>query len=118
MIYQLSSSRNFVKEAAKINADQDDIKVGVTFFADLTEEEKVSYHGANFTAERGEVEDMVEDEAPMSLGSVSHKHHYGAIKQQGNFDITFYSRYPPVCRGGQRLKKFHRLVPRDVAGFL
>lgn len=78
-----------MKEAAKINSDQDDITVGVTFFADLTEEEKVSYHGANFTAERGDVEDMVEEEAPMSLGSVSHKHHYGAIKQQGNL-FSFY----------------------------
>ena len=38
-----------MKEAAKINAEQDKITVGVTFFADLTEEEKMMYHGANST---------------------------------------------------------------------
>ena len=38
-----------MKEAAKVNEDQEEITVGVTFFADLTEEEKVQYHGANIT---------------------------------------------------------------------
>ena len=40
-----------MKEAAKVNEEQEDITVGVTFFADLTEEEKVQYHGANVTEE-------------------------------------------------------------------
>ena len=34
-----------------MNEEQEDITVGVTFFADLTEEEKVQYHGANVTEE-------------------------------------------------------------------
>ena len=47
--------RKFVKEAAKVNEEQQDITVGVTFFADLTEEEKVQYHGANVTEEVGSI---------------------------------------------------------------
>ena len=72
-----------MKEAANINANQDDITVGVTFFADLTAEEKAAYHGANFTTQHGEVQESVEEAAPAFWGSVSHKHHYGPIKQQG-----------------------------------
>ena len=45
--------RKFVKEAARINAEQDEITVGITFFADLTEEEKRMYHGANLTEQVG-----------------------------------------------------------------
>ena len=48
---RLGIFRNFVKEAAKVNEAQDGITVGVTFFADLTQEEKVQYHGANVTEE-------------------------------------------------------------------
>lgn len=68
-----------------MNEEQEDITVGVTFFADLTEEEKVQYHGANVTEEVGEdVEQWVaEDSAPMWGSTVSHKHRYGAVKSQG-----------------------------------
>ena len=33
----------------RVNSEQEDVKVGITFFADMTEEEKAMYHGANMT---------------------------------------------------------------------
>jgi len=77
--------RKFVKEAAKVNEDQEEITVGVTFFADLTEEEKVQYHGVNITEQVGEdIEEYVADGNPPTWGSsISHKHRYGAVKNQG-----------------------------------
>jgi len=78
--------RSFVKKAAKINAEQEDITVGITFFADLTEEEKKSYHGANVTDQVEDAEEYVFDEeeaAPAWGSSISHKHRYGAVKNQG-----------------------------------
>ena len=44
-IRQSSSIRTFVKKMAVINAERTDIKVGVTFFADLSEEEALQYYG-------------------------------------------------------------------------
>lgn len=78
--------RKFVKEASKINSEQEDVKVGITFFADLTEEEKVLYHGANITEEVGEDVEQYEadDDDNLKWGStISHKHRFGRIKNQG-----------------------------------
>ena len=41
--------RKFVKDAAKFNAEHSDEQVDVTFFADLTQDEKKSYYRANVT---------------------------------------------------------------------
>jgi len=79
--------RKFVKEASKINSEQEDVTVGITFFADLTEEEKVQYHGANITDEVGDDVEQYEAEDDVELtwgSSVSHKSRYGPIKFQGN----------------------------------
>eukprot|EP00116_Pleurobrachia_bachei_P000746 sb/3461008/ len=80
---RLNMFRRFVKDAAKINSEQEDVNVGVTFFADMTEEEKAMYHGANMTNVEGEVdgEIVADDNDALQWGpssTVSWKRNYGA----------------------------------------
>lgn len=82
---RLSTFRKFVKNAAKLNKEQDDIKVGVTFFADLTEEEKKMYYGVNSTnVDEEGFEHYTPDLSQGLQSTVSYKSRYGAIKNQGN----------------------------------
>ena len=78
--------RTFVRKAAEINTEQDDITVGITFFADLTEEEKMMYHGANYTGIQENMPYKLEQESQPQekvLG-VQYKNLYGPAKRQGS----------------------------------
>ena len=81
---RLSIFRKFLQEAAKINTEQDKYELGVTLFADMTEEEKLMYLGVNMTNIEEEENFPAYDggDTPPS-SSASHKHLYGGVKDQG-----------------------------------
>merc|ERR1719219_1523626 len=81
--FRLKTFRKFVREANKLNQEQSDIKVGVTMFADMSEEEKMSYMGANSTAMDDSDAEELDGLMLPAASSVSHRSRYGPIKNQG-----------------------------------
>jgi len=106
---RLNMFRRFVKDAVKINDEQDEVKVGITFFADMTEEEKAMYHGANMTNIEGEVdgEIIAEPEEALQWGptsTVSWKRNYGAVKSQRSCASCWAFGAAGVTEGFQSIK--------------
>jgi len=90
---RMRNFRTFVKKMAVINAERTDIKVGVTFFADLSEEEALQYYGGNVTYsadQEAEFEAGREDEPKESETRLekragrSWKNYMGSVKYQSS----------------------------------
>ena len=89
---RMKNFRSFVKTMAKINEERDDITVGVTFFADRTEEEAQQYYGGNVTLSAEEEAAFEKNVGPESMvtegvdleerAGRSWKGYMGAVKHQ------------------------------------
>jgi len=83
---RLKNFRGFVHEMAQANDEEPEMEYGVTFFADLTEEEAQQYYGiGNMTEAPAPEAPAPEDDEEMleKRSSVSHKSRYGSAKHQG-----------------------------------
>jgi len=83
---RLKNFRGFVHEMAEANNEDSEVEYGVTFFADLSEDEAQQYYGVgNLTDGAEEVlEDEEELEKRWGSSSVSHRSRYNNAKHQGS----------------------------------
>jgi len=96
---RMRNFNNFVKMAAKWNAEDEDVDYGITTFADWTLAEYEQTLGFNSTGmpEAPPLEDEVV--AAPAYGSSSFKSYFGAVKNQGRTNACWAFAGTAVCEG-------------------
>ena len=97
---RLANFQQFVKDAAKLNEEDDEVTYGVTLFADLTEAEAENMKGFNATGMTPDAEeDQPQDVNPkFNLGS-NHQGKFGPAKNQRNTNACWAFAATAVLEG-------------------
>jgi len=115
---RLANFRQFVKDAARYNEEDEDVTYGITMFADLTEAEAENMRGFNATGmnDDDDVYEQAEVNPKFNLGA-NHQSRYGPAKNQANTNACWAFAATAVLEGHTSIKnrRYTALSEQEVA---
>jgi len=96
---RLANFRQFVKDAARYNAEDDGVTYGITLFADRTEAEIENMRGFNATGLSDEDVELQEEVSPKFNLGANHQNRFGPAKNQRNTNACWAFAATAVLEG-------------------